>query len=141
MEDLISQIVKYEDGSEWVFLSNSEKERFCGFLHLQNALKESNLNNFAAAENKMAIHNRKVIYLSKYCGEKRPEFCRNLTALLDNTGFKDFTGCANLRELEDKIYIFDTEKGSFDPSVHQKIDSYVNLHDAIQACLEAKIKC
>ena len=134
-----STILKYEDGSEWIFLNNVPKERFCGFLYLQNALKESGLNNVFAAENKMTMHNHQIIYLSRYCGEKRPEYFEhkaNLQTLSDKIGFTDTAGCANLREEDGKIYVFDTEKHSFDPTVRHKIDSFIPLHDAIKASLE-----
>jgi hypothetical protein len=118
-----SIILNYEDSTEWVFVDNKQKERFCGFLFLQKALKESNLHNMLPAENKMAIHDRKIIYLSKYCGEKKPDSFERIKDIraLNNLGFTDTPGGANLREENDKIYIFDTEKGSFDKSVHEKI--------------------
>jgi hypothetical protein len=138
-----SIILKYEDGTEWIYLGDKPQERFCGFLYLQKALKESNLNHIQPAENKMAIHERKIIYLSKYCGEKRPNFFEHmneLQSLKKNIGFTDIDGCTNLREEGSQIYVFDTEKASFDSSVHEKIDSFVNLHNAIRAILEEKLK-
>ena len=130
-------IVTYEDGSEWVFLPDKGKERFCGFLYLQNALKESNIENIEAAENKIAIHDKKIIYLSKYCGEEKPDLWKNFDKIqaIQTTGFSDLSHCANLREQNGKIYIFDTEKGSFNKNVYSKIDSFAPLHDEIQETL------
>ena len=50
-----STILTYADGTEWVFLTNKAKERFCGFLYMQNAIKEAGLAKVKAAQNKMAI--------------------------------------------------------------------------------------
>ena len=151
-----SIILKYEDDTEWVFLNNNQKDRFCGFLYLEHVFKrlnsestlkklsskELNLNKIAAAENKMAIYDGKIIYLSRYCGEKKPEFFEHMDmfqTLQKKIGFIDIMGCANLREKDDKLYVFDTEKSSFSSSVHQKIDLFVNLHDAIRSSLEEKL--
>lgn len=138
-----SVILTYEDNTEWVFLSNKPQERFCGFLYLQNALKESDLNTITAAENKITIHDKEIIYLSQYCGEKRPGLFGHIDEfqkLNKDIGFTDMLGSANLRERDDKIYVFDTEKGSFDNSVHEKIDTFVKLHNAIRSSLEEKLK-
>ena len=138
-----SIILTYSDGTEWVYLNNKPQERFCGFLYLQHVLKESKLEHILPAENKMAIHQHKIIYLSKYCGEKRPSYFEQidrLQALKENAGFTDIADCTNLREQDGTIYIFDTEKGSFDSRVHEKIDAFVKLHDVIKASLEKKVK-
>jgi hypothetical protein len=66
------EIIKHQDGSEWVILNNKGKERFCGFLYLKSALKTGGFNNVEAAQNKMALHNRKIIYLSRYYGNEKP---------------------------------------------------------------------
>lgn len=138
----LSTIVKYEDGTEWIFLHEKPKERFCGFLFLQNALAGSNLNNILPAENKMAIHDRNIIYLSKYCGEIKPDLSKRMTEIhaLNDLGFIDTLFGANLREENNKIYVFDTEKRSFAPSILEKIDSFVDLHDAIRSTLEGRLK-
>ncbi len=138
-----SVILQYESGSEWIVLDINPLERFCGYLYLQDALKTSGFSDVEPAENRMAIRDRKIIYLSKYCGEKRPSFFEHGTqihAFKECTGFKDIAGCANFRVEGDKIYVFDTEKWSFDESVHEKIDSFVHLHDAIRASLEEKLE-
>lgn len=137
-----STILKYEDGSEWIFLNNKQKERFCGFLFLQKALKDSNIDNILPAENKMAIYDRKIIYLSKYCGEKKPDIFERMNEIraLNNIGFTDTPGGANLREENDKIYVFDTEKGSFAKQVHENIESFDNIHDTIRSSLEERLK-
>lgn len=135
-------ILKYEDGSEWVFLNNKPEERFCGFLYLQKALNDLNVSKVQAAENKIAIHDRKIIYLSKYYGDNKPGFMdlsaynEELIALKQKTKFVDTAGNANLREQNGVVYVFDTEKGSFDKSVHAKIDSFIQQHDMIRSALE-----
>lgn len=137
-----SIIIKYADQSEWVFLNNKGAERFCGFLYLEAALKDSGLDKVKAAANKMAMHERKIIYLSQYCGEEKPDFfdqMKQLMVLKNTIGFIDIAGGANLRKVEDQILVFDTEKGSFDPSVHEKIDSFVQQHAAIRTFLEQSL--
>jgi hypothetical protein len=138
-----STILTYEDRTEWVFLNNKAEERFCGFLFLQNALKQSNVDGVVAAENKMATYKGDIIYLSKYCGETKPDCVDNfqkINCIKTNAGFTDLIGCANLREVEGTVYIFDTEKGSFDPRVRDTIDQYMPLHNTIKAFLEDKLK-
>lgn len=140
-----SIILKYEDNSEWVFLNNRVVERFCGFLYLQKAIKELSLNNIQAAENKIAIHGRKIIYLSRYYGDEKPDFMElseydsELSVLRQDIGFTDTIGNANLRKQDNTVYVFDTEKGSFDKSVHEKIDSFVKQHDVIRSLLEKSL--
>jgi hypothetical protein len=137
----LSRILKYDDNTEWVVLDDKIKERFCGFLHLQNAIKETNSCHLEAAENKMTIIEGTIVYLSKYCGEERPtKTVIHLTNLKEKTGYVDFVCYANMREIGDKIYIFDTEKTSFDKSVHAKIDAYINVHDDILASLKKKLE-
>lgn len=135
-----STIVKYDDGTEWVLLTDKLKERFCGFLYLQNAIKESGLNNVKPAENKMSIHGQKIIYLSRYCGEEKPKLLldhsEELLTLKKDIGFTDIAESANLRKRDGKVYVFDTEKRSFKSDVHGKIDSFVHSHDAILKSLE-----
>jgi hypothetical protein len=141
-----SIILKYQDDTEWVFLNNKPEERFCGFLYLQKALEESNLNTIQAAENKIAIHDRKIIYLSRWHGDKKPDFMElfeynnELSTLKQDIGFTDTIGNANLRKQDGVVYVFDTEKGSFDKSVHEKIDSFVQQHDIIRSVLEKSLK-
>jgi hypothetical protein len=138
-----SIIVTYTDKSEWVFLGDKQRERFCGFLYLQNALKESSLNKIHAAANKMAIHDKKIIYLSGYCGETKPGFfdlIGQVSALNTDIGFTDTAGGANLRKIDNEIFVFDTEKSSFASKVHEKIDAFVKLHDAIRSSLEDRLE-
>lgn len=137
-----SIILKYDDRSEWVYLNNNVEERFCGFLFLQNALRELNINNILPAENRMAIHEREIIYLSKYCGEKKLDSPENDDKLeiLRKVGFIDFAGYANLRIEDGKIWVFDTEKSSFDKEIRDTIDVFVDLHKTIRASLEEKLK-
>lgn len=133
-------ILTYTDTSEWVFLKDKQKERFCGFLYLQNALKEAGLSKLKAATNKMAIYNKEVIYLSQYCGETKPDIFKDreqIFSLIRGTGFRETT--ANLRKKDEEIYVFDTEKASFDLGVHEKIDSFVTLHDRIRSSLEESL--
>lgn len=137
-----SIILRYEDNSEWVFLNNRPEERFCGFLYLQKAIKESNLNSVRAAENKIAIHDRQIIYLSRYYGDKKPDFMElheyndELSVLQQDIGFTDAVGYTNLRKQNNTVYVFDTEKNSFDKSVHEKIDSFVQQHNLILSVVE-----
>lgn len=133
-----SYIITYEDGTEWVFLNNKDEERFCGFLYLQKALKDSGLDDIVAAENRVALDGRDIIYLSKYCGEIRPnvfDYAEKIL-VLNNIGFKDTAGGLNLRILDGKLYVFDTEKFSFAESVHDKIDSFKDLNDAVRKSLK-----
>lgn len=141
-------ILTYKDGSEWVFLNNKGEERFCGFLYLQNAINELNLKCIRAAENKIAIHEKKIIYLSKYYGDKNPDtmdFENNdnlsdeLLALKRDIGFADTAGNANLRKQDNVVYVFDTEKSSFAKSVHEKIDSFAQQHKALRSTLEESL--
>lgn len=140
-----SIILKYEDGSEWVFLNNRPEERFCGFLYLQKALNDLNVSRLQPAENKIAIHERKIIYLSKYYGDNKPgfmelhQYSKELSVLNQDVKFTDTAGNANLREHNGVVYVFDTEKGSFDKSVHEKIDSFIHQHDRIRSILEESI--
>jgi hypothetical protein len=141
-----SIILKYEDGSEWVFLNNRAEERFCGFLYLQKELKDLGVSRVQAAENKMAIQDRKIIYLSKYYGDNKPDFMelhgygKELSILDREVKFTDTTANANLRKKDGVVYVFDTEKGSFHSSVHEKIDSFVGQHNLIRSILEESLE-
>lgn len=132
-----SLIVQYEDGSEWVYLGNRTAERFCGFLYLQEALKQAGLENVFAAQNKLAVNNGKILYLSRYCGERKPQFeeVSKVNQVLSKIGFTDNSASANMRKIDDTMYIFDTEKLSFDKSVYAAIDSFKPLHDEIRSRL------
>ena len=70
--DNAETIFTYSNGTEWVVLRDNAKERFCGFLYLEDAIRETGLRHFRAAANKMTIESEHVIYLSKYCGEDKP---------------------------------------------------------------------
>lgn len=141
-----SIILKYMDGTEWVFINNKPIERFCGFLYLQKALNESNISIIKAAENKIAIHERKIIYLSRYYGDKKPDFMElidfsnELSILNKEVKFTDTAGNANLRNNDGIIYVFDTEKNSFDKSIHEKIDSFILQHDIIRRIAEESLE-
>jgi hypothetical protein len=140
-----SLILTYTDGTEWVLLNDQLKDRFCGYLYLQNALKEAHVEKIKAAPNKMAIHDREILYLSQYCGEKRlgaVEMTKydNQLSTLEEAGFADMVGCTNLREMNEEIFVFDTEKNSFKSKVHEKIDSFAQLHDKIRSVLEDSIQ-
>lgn len=133
-----STILKYQDGTEWVFLNNIPIERFCGFLYLQKALLETNLPTIQAAENKIALHDRKVIYLSRWRGDEKPGFMEHRQELsaLAKAGFIDTAQNANLRVQDGVVFVFDTEKSSFDASVHEKIDAFISQHDLIRSAVE-----
>lgn len=135
-----SQILKYKDGTEWVVLPiNKVQERFCGFLYLNRAIKNSGLEHIKAAENKIAIHNEKqIIYLSRYCGDTKPEDSdhkEEISILERKIGFIDTIYNANLRKQDDAIFVFDTEKNSFAQQLHGIIDSFIPLHNALLALL------
>lgn len=137
------KILKFEDDTEWVYLPNSAQERFCGFLYLENAIKESHLEKVKAAENKMAIHNRKIIYLSRYRGEEKLSFltsakyAEEIGILKEQIGFTDLT---NLRVQGAAVYVFDTEKMSFSENVHEQMDAFIHQHDALRASLEELLR-
>lgn len=141
-----SIILKYQDDTEWVFLNNKPEERFCGFLYLQKVLNELNVSRVQPAENKIAIHDRKIIYLSRYYGDNKPgfmelhEYSKELSILNQDVKFTDTVGNANLREKDGIVYVFDTERGSFDKSVHEKIDSFITQHNIIRSTLEESLE-
>lgn len=132
------KIITYDDGSEWVLLNNPLRDRFCGYLFLKNALELSNIQNVEAAENRMALNDKTVIYLSKYCGEVKPDILERFedTAAVRRIGYRDLDGYTNLREKDGTIYIFDTEKTSFKKPLREEIDSFGPLHDKIRDFLE-----
>lgn len=138
-------IFTYRDGTEWVVLLRKDaKERFCGFLYLESAIQEAGLRYVKAVANKMAIEQGRVVYLSQYCGEDRPSLfslglseSQELVTLQKEICFTDMGGMANVRQQGEDIYVFDTAKNSFNPSVHEKIDAFVQKHDAICALLES----
>ncbi len=131
-------IYKDTTGTEWVKLEGNVKLRFCGFLYLKKALEESNLDYIKAAENKIAIHDRKIVYLSKYCGEEKVSFFKYIEKLqpLQTLGFTDIA--ANLRILDEKIYVFDTELKSFNQNVYEKILTYKPTHKSIRAFVDSQ---
>jgi hypothetical protein len=141
-----SQILTYTDGTEWVLLCEKIKDRFCGFLYLQDALKKAGADKIKAAPNKMAIFDGQIIYLSQYCGEKKvgfgtPDEClQQMSTLVGEVGFTDIGGNANLREKDGEIFVFDTEKGSFAPKVHAQIDAFIPLHDRIRSVLAQRLQ-
>lgn len=144
-----SVILTFADESEWVFLSDKGKERFCGFLYLKKALERAGVDKIFAAENKMAIHDGRVIYLSEYQGETKiddpnmkwtEDLGEQLRKLNDEVGFIDTVAGTNLRLKNDSIYVFDTEKTSFSPAVRPEIDQFLPEHDAIRASLEGQLK-
>lgn len=71
-------------------------------------MKEASLSMIKAALNKMVLHNSKIIYLSKYCGEAKNyhgEEIQGLTALDRKVGFVDTLGGASLRIVEGIQYV------------------------------------
>ncbi len=139
-----STIVQFQDATEWVHLGDRPVERFCGFLYLEKTLNEFNVSSVQAAENKIAILNKQIIYLSKYYGDIKPQSLykyRDELSILDkDVRFTDTIYNANLRENDGKVYVFDTEKTSFDKSVHEKIDSFNCQHNAIRSIVEESLK-
>jgi hypothetical protein len=138
-----SIIITYQDNSRWVFLNDSPVERFCGFLYLQQAIKDSNLNSIRAAENKIAIHKGQIIYLSRYYGNDVPEELlqhrAEISVLKNEIGYDDVVGNVNLRKQDNTVYVFDTEKDSFKREMYEKIDSFVQQHNLIRAALEKSL--
>ncbi len=135
-------IVQYQDGTEWVYLSDKQKERFCGFLYLQDVIQKANeQQSVAPAQNRMALHQGKIIYLSRYCGETKPEFFKYLERILvlAKIGFTDTGQMANLRVQNNILYVFDTEQNSFAPETGEKLHAFEPLHDAIRADLEKRL--
>lgn len=136
-------ILRYQDGTEWVHLEDNPIERFCGFLYLINELKVLDVIKIQAVENKMAIKDKKIIYLSKYYGDEKPyigyDFCKELFILNDEIRYTDTDGNRNLRKKDDTIYVFDTEKRSFGKSVRDRIDAFVEQHNALRSILEERL--
>ncbi len=127
------QIVSLKDGTEWVVINAPEDKRFCGFLYLTQAIEEAGLD-IVAAKNRMVWNNKTVIYLSRYCGEVKPSFMEHgglILKLMEQTGFKDTAGGANLRLVDGKLHVFDTEPSSFREDVRVKIEEFQALHDEI----------
>ena len=135
-------VATYSDQSQWVvLLAPPLRDRFCGFLYLQNALKKENAQRLEAAPNKIGVHNKQIIYLSQYCGEERLDSSdfieyRKELAMLSRIGFKDMMGASNLRKKDGKIFVFDTERSSFAPNVYKEIDAFEPLHDRIVSAVD-----
>ncbi len=140
-----STILKYQDESEWVVLDDKPEERFCGYLYLEQALRDLNISRLQAAENKIAIYDRKIVYLSKFYGDyeprrlELPQYDQELEVLDEVIKFTDIVGGKNLREKDGIVYVFDTEKGSFHRSVHAKIDAFIEQHNIIRSILEKSL--
>ncbi len=137
------RLFTYMDDSSWVPMSrDTGKERICGFFYLQRALKEKGGDKIKAAENRMAIVNGEIVYLSRYCGEDQPrKLDEQELSVINEVGYADINmGPVNLRRKGDTLYIFDTEKSSFNKRVHGQIDEYSGLHDAIHGILEEHLK-
>ncbi len=124
------KIYKCKDDSEWVVTHGDGGQRFKGYLYLNDALAGKNV---SVAETKMTLQGRRIEVLSRYVGEERLGFFDGLfevTPVLKEVGFEDFPGGANLRKGKDgKVWVFDTEYGSFDTSVHGKLNAYQPVLD------------
>ncbi|MDP1835018.1 MAG: hypothetical protein Q8K75_03725 [Chlamydiales bacterium] len=131
------QIIKCEDGTKWFVLRSKECERFCGYLYLREALQKMHCTNVVAAENRLCLNGRTVLYLSKYYADETLFFSYDTAQFrtLQEVGFKDYVG-RNLSVKDGIMYVFDTEKLSFDPGLHHEIDSYKTFHDSIKSYLE-----
>lgn len=138
-EKFNSIVLTYADGSKWVCLKDKPKERFVGFLYLKNALEMAEIQSVAAASNKMALHDRKIIYLSEYVGEERPSVFKYFDEIraIQSVGFVDT--CGNLREKKGTVYVFDTAMNSFESRIHHKINAFIEMHDTIRFCLEERL--
>lgn len=132
------------DGTQWVQLKDHGEERFRGYLYLNQALKNNDF--VQAAENKMMLlKTGQIIYLSKYCGDQKPD---NLEPALEQAykglkekpGYTDTENYSNARIQDGKLYLFDTEKFSFSPAVHNKIGAMEKTRDAIEDYLRTTAK-
>lgn len=137
------EIITLSDGTQWVPLLDSKvHERFCGFLFLKKALEEAGRSKVKPADNKLFFNGKKVLYLSRYCGEKKMEgfkFLEDWIALVQ-AGFTDTGESANMRIVEGELRVFDTEKASFDPKVHGQIDAMEATRAKIEALLLSKVE-
>lgn len=130
----------FKDGSEWV-MGAGGLNRFLGYLYLQKAIEHYGLKNVCVAETRFAykkpsgaisisvkpigdkpleniptIDSQDFFSLSRYVGDDRPalgEVNEELDILHTKIGFTDFLLNSNLRKKDGKIYVIDTEYGSF----------------------------
>lgn len=129
------QTVACKDGSEWVITAGSSKERFAGFLYLKNKIMELNIRNIKPAENRVLKSDGKFFLVSRYHGATKPNtftYMEQINNINDRLGFIDTTGGANLRVVDNIIYIFDTELSSFKPELREEImNTYGQVYDEV----------
>jgi hypothetical protein len=131
-----------KDGSEWV-MGQGGLNRFLGHVYLKKAIEHYGLETLRVVETRYAYKNpnsditinihtngqdklknipvidsKDFFSLSLYVGDNRPKEVgdkenEELEILRTKIGFTDMTFYANLRKYEGKIYIIDTEYGSF----------------------------
>ncbi|MCP5508167.1 MAG: hypothetical protein H7A37_07690 [Chlamydiales bacterium] len=138
-------VLRCKDGREWVLLNQPDVvDRFKGFLYLEKKIREKEIINCLAAPNKISKYRGRICYLSEYVGEAKLEFdpfnmkhiqkLQIVAFLQGDARFIDIGNYGiwtNVRVHNEKIYVFDTEKSSFDKSVHPNIDSFQDIHDTI----------
>lgn len=137
----IFQLITLADGTQWVPAFDG-LQRFLGALYLKKAIEHHKIRDFCAVESKFilkdsreaititvknpqnsplknvfTINSNNFISLSRYVGDKKPDFgfpcdASNLRKL---TGFSDFAANANLRirDGDNKVTVIDTEYSSF----------------------------
>lgn len=137
----IKATFKGHDG-EWVQCINKPIERFIGYKYLSQKIKEKTANEafnykWSAAKTVLVVINNNLFAFSQYVGENKPEFNKmpgnigyynnkaasDLTILSNEIGFTDYCykPAVNMRIQDGTIIVIDTEKGSFDKSVHDKV--------------------
>lgn len=139
-EEFDSKVLTYADGSKWVWLKDKPEERFVGFLYLKNALEMAGIQSVVAAPNKIALHGRKIIYLSEYAGDVHPSVFKyfNEIRAIQSVGFVDI--CGNLRVSDGKVYVFDTAMNSFEYRVQHEIRAFNQMHEAIRDGFEERLR-
>jgi len=130
------RIVTYENGTEWLVLQDKPKERFSGYLYLENSISANGLEHVRAAKNRLAyLGGKEIALLSEYCGDTKTELMSlgftispnvfdELITISEKIGFTDDPASANGCVYKSKLCIFDTEKASFDRKVHPDINAY-----------------
>jgi len=134
-EPRLFMVVTFDDDSQWVVLPDYRVDRFCGYLYLREKLQGNGT--LQPAENRLFWDGKSLAYLSKYCGAEKVGAFEGFTEKksLGDVGFEDL---GNLRKLDGVIYVFDTEKGSFDKRVYEEIDEFRKVHDAALTALKAR---
>lgn len=142
-----------EDGSEWVQGSGG-LNRFLGHLYLKKAIEHYNLETLRVVEtryvyingdnsitvsinpsgplrNVPVIDSKDFLSFSRYIGDERPVAAEKereeLEILRTRIGFTDMAFYGNLRRYDGKIYIIDTEYGSFSSTLSPYFENHGEL--------------